>query len=167
MQVTTNEASFDLSIPDSFVMARIFRAPRPLVWSALTEPTRLAQWYGPNGFQTETEVLDLRPGGEWVFAWVKADGTRIPSRMVFVEIDPPARLLSEQRMPQQGEATPEKIQRLTTLEEVAEGTLLTLKMTFSSAEVRDSALKTGGTEGSKQILARLAEYLEETQKGAA
>jgi uncharacterized protein YndB with AHSA1/START domain len=163
MQVTANEASFDLSVPDTLTMARIFHAPRPLVWSALTEPNRLAQWYGPNGFQCETEVLDLRPGGEWVFAWVKADGTRIPSRMVFVEVDPPARLVSEQIMPSQGEAAPEKMKRVTTLEEVAEGTLLTLNMTFSSAEVRERALKVGGTEGSKQILARLAAYLEEEQ----
>lgn len=162
MQATAHEANIDLSVPDTFAVDRVFRAPRALVWSALTEPSRLAEWYGPNGFRCETEVLDLRPGGEWRFTWIGPEGQRIPSHMVFVEIDPPSRLVSEQKMAPAG-APAETMRRVTTLKEVEGGTLLTLKMSFESAESRERALQRGGTEGSKQIFARLAAYLESAQ----
>jgi uncharacterized protein YndB with AHSA1/START domain len=167
MQTVVGETNFDLSVPDTLKMDRVFRAPRKMVWSALTEPARLAEWYGPNGFRCETEVLDLRPGGEWTFTWVGPEGKRIPTRMVFVEIDPPARLVMAHFVAWQGDGETEQIQRVTTLDEVEGGTLLTLKMTFSSAEVRDQSLQRGGTEGGKQIMARLAEFLEKQQQEAA
>lgn len=163
MQAAVNETNIDLSVPDVFKMDRVFRAPRALVWSALTEPARLAEWYGPNGFHCETEVLDLRPGGEWKFTWVGPNDIRMSMRMVFIEIDPPSRLVSEQVMPAAPDQAPEIMKRTTTLEEVSGGTLVTLRMTFRSPEVRDQALQRGGTEGGKQIMARLAAYLEAVQ----
>lgn len=161
MQAVANETNIDLSVPDVFQMDRVFRAPRALVWSALTEPARLAEWYGPNGFHCETEVLDLRPGGEWRFTWVGPNDVRMPMRMVFLEIDPPSRLVSEQTMAAPGQS-PEIMKRTTTLEEVSGGTLVTLRMTFRSPEVRDEAVRRGA-EGGKQIMGRLAAYLDAAQ----
>src|SRR5262245_49578576 len=34
------------------VIERTFNAPRPLVFKAWTEPERVAQWFGPQGFKT-------------------------------------------------------------------------------------------------------------------
>lgn len=166
MQGSANETNIDLSVPDSYIMDRVFKAPRELVWSALTEPAKLAEWYGPNGFRCETEMLDLRVGGKWKFKWHGPNDMCMPSTITFLEIDPPARLISEQAMsPTATEA--EKIRRVMTLDEVEGGTLLTLRMVFSSAEMRAAALERGGTEGSKQILARLAAFLESAQKEGA
>lgn len=161
---TSQETNIDLSVPDTFTLDRVFQAPRELVWRALTKPEHLAEWYGPNGFRCETEALELRPGGEWKFAWVGPDGARMPSRIVFLEIDPPSRLVSEQAMSPTATAA-EKIRRVTTLREVEGGTRLTLNMIFASADAREAALKRGGTEGSRQILARLAAFLESAQAG--
>jgi uncharacterized protein YndB with AHSA1/START domain len=45
-----------------FSIARIFDAPRDLVWKAFTERERLMQWWGSKGFTMLDAKLDLRPG---------------------------------------------------------------------------------------------------------
>jgi len=47
------------------VMSRIFDAPRPLVWKAMTEPEHLVQWWGGHGFTNPVCEMDARPGGRW------------------------------------------------------------------------------------------------------
>jgi uncharacterized protein YndB with AHSA1/START domain len=48
-------------------IARVFEAPRHLVWKEWTEPERFADWFG--GVDAEvplsTVSIDLRPGGVW------------------------------------------------------------------------------------------------------
>jgi uncharacterized protein YndB with AHSA1/START domain len=45
------------------VLSRVFDAPRKMVWEAWTDPKQVAQWWGPNGFSTTIEEMDVRPGG--------------------------------------------------------------------------------------------------------
>ena len=47
----------------SVALARVFDAPRELVFKAWTEPERMAQWWGPHGFTAPVCELDVRPGG--------------------------------------------------------------------------------------------------------
>jgi uncharacterized protein YndB with AHSA1/START domain len=47
-------------------LVRIIRAPRATVWSAWTDPSRLAQWWVPAPSRCRVEHLDLRPGGAFV-----------------------------------------------------------------------------------------------------
>jgi uncharacterized protein YndB with AHSA1/START domain len=47
------------------VLTRVFDVPSELVWKAWTKPNRLAEWWGPKGFQipfaswTPRSVADL------------------------------------------------------------------------------------------------------------
>jgi uncharacterized protein YndB with AHSA1/START domain len=69
--------------------ARVFDAPRELVWKAWTEPEQLALWWGPKGITTplETIELDLRPGGVFRLTMVSdADGTEFPTEMEIREV---------------------------------------------------------------------------------
>ncbi len=50
---------------------RLLRFPIGDVWSAITEPARLAEWWPP--FATEVTV-DLRVGGSISFPWPDDDG---------------------------------------------------------------------------------------------
>jgi uncharacterized protein YndB with AHSA1/START domain len=45
------------------VIIRRFDAPQELIFKALTEPERFAQWWGPAGGKVEIVQFDLRPGG--------------------------------------------------------------------------------------------------------
>jgi uncharacterized protein YndB with AHSA1/START domain len=44
-------------------LARIYDAPRELVWKTWTDPKHLAQWFGPRGFTSSVPELDVRVGG--------------------------------------------------------------------------------------------------------
>lgn len=46
--------------------SRIIRAPRQRVWTAWTDPQRLAQWWIPRPAQCRVAAMDLRPGGAFV-----------------------------------------------------------------------------------------------------
>jgi uncharacterized protein YndB with AHSA1/START domain len=47
-------------------LERIIRAPRATVWSAWTDPSRLAQWWVPAPARCQVDRLELRPGGAFV-----------------------------------------------------------------------------------------------------
>jgi uncharacterized protein YndB with AHSA1/START domain len=47
--------------------AHTFEAPVARVFGLLTEPTQLAQWWGPLGFTTPEVLVDLRVGGRYRF----------------------------------------------------------------------------------------------------
>jgi uncharacterized protein YndB with AHSA1/START domain len=79
---------------------RTWNAPRELVFECLTTAEHLTHFWGPTGVSTPIEniTIDLRPGGVFETIMVNdADGAEYPSRGVYVEIDPPERLVwSEQ-----------------------------------------------------------------------
>src|SRR4051812_33496265 len=56
------------------VFTRSFDAPRALVWKAWTDPKQIVQWWGPNGFTTTTQHMEVKPGGEWRFVMHGPDG---------------------------------------------------------------------------------------------
>jgi uncharacterized protein YndB with AHSA1/START domain len=82
------------SVPQQFSFSREFDAPRDLVWKAVTEPERLKHWWGPKGFTIFVCNVDLRPGGEFLYAMRSPDGHEMWGKWVYREIAPPERLSS-------------------------------------------------------------------------
>jgi uncharacterized protein YndB with AHSA1/START domain len=80
--------------PQQFSISRVFDAPRGLLWKAVTEPERLAQWWGPKGFTMLVCDVDLRPGGVFRYAMRSPDGHEMWGKWVYREIVPPERLSS-------------------------------------------------------------------------
>ncbi|MCU1514279.1 MAG: hypothetical protein JWO10_1369 [Microbacteriaceae bacterium] len=54
-------------------ITRAFAAPRDVVWKFWTQPALIAQWFGPDGFSTPVETIDidLRVGGRWHLVMVE------------------------------------------------------------------------------------------------
>lgn len=78
------------------VYTRIFDAPRELVFRCMIEPAHLTHFWGPTGVSTPIEgiTVDPRPGGVFETVMVNdADGSRYPTRAVYVEIVEPERLV--------------------------------------------------------------------------
>lgn len=75
-----------------FVHSRLIGATPAQVFSAFTQPERLARWWGPDGFSSTFETFDLRPGGSWRFVMHGPDGTNYPNTNVFKTVEPPNRI---------------------------------------------------------------------------
>jgi uncharacterized protein YndB with AHSA1/START domain len=58
------------------LITRIFDAPREQVFRAWTDPDQVAEWYGPEHFDTPRERIriDLRVGGRYELTMVQRDG---------------------------------------------------------------------------------------------
>jgi uncharacterized protein YndB with AHSA1/START domain len=54
-------------------ITRVFDAPRELVFEAWTDPDHVARWFGPAGFDTprESVEIDLRVGGRFSLKMVR------------------------------------------------------------------------------------------------
>ena len=63
-----------------------------VVFEALTDPDKLAKWWGPGGFTSPSIELDLRVGGGYRIAMQPPEGELFYLSGEFREIDPPRRL---------------------------------------------------------------------------
>jgi len=74
-------------------ISRLFNAPRELVFAAWTDPTQLAQWWGPKGFTNPRCEVNVRPGGKIHIDMRAPDGTVYPMGGTFREVIPPEKLV--------------------------------------------------------------------------
>ena len=56
------------------------------IFAALSNPERLARWWGPAGFTNTFQVFEFREGGRWSFVMHGPDGGNYPNETVFVKI---------------------------------------------------------------------------------
>ena len=78
---------------EEFVIARVFDAPRDLVWKVWTEPERLKHWWGPKGFKIISCTVDLRPGGMFHYGMHTPDGREMWGRFIYQEVVKSQRLV--------------------------------------------------------------------------
>jgi len=141
------------------VLSRVFDAPRKMVWEAWTDPKQVAQWWGPNGFSTTIEEMDVRPGGVWRLTMHGPDGTDYSCRIQYREIVPSARLAY--RHGSDVDNDPNVFEVVITFAAAGAGqTLLKTQSTFSSIEARNAVMKFGAVELGIQTYEKLAVYLE-------
>lgn len=140
------------------VLTRVVDAPRSLVWRIWTEPDEVPHWWGPTGFTTLTQEMDVRPGGRWRFVMRGPDGRDYPNLITYLEVEAPARIVYQHGGGEK-ELEPVNFRTIVTLEELGPArTRVTLHSLFPSAEARDFVVREyGAIEGGKQHLARLAE----------
>jgi len=140
------------------IITRILNAPREVVWEAWTNPKHIVNWWGPDGFTTTIEKMDFRVGGEWRYMMIGPDGTRYPNHMVYKEITPPSKLVSDH-----GDGERVWFEVSVTLQETGSSTLVTLRQLFPSKQSRDEVVeKSGAIEGGKQHFAKLEAYIKES-----
>lgn len=142
------------------VISRVLDAPRDLVWEVWTNPEHVVHWWGPNGFTTTIETMDVRPGGVWKHVMHGPDGTDYPNKSVFVEVVKPERIVYSHRGGKEG--GPGAHFEATWTFDALEGnkTRATGRMVFASAAEREHVVREfKAIEGGHQHLGRLAGYL--------
>ena len=141
------------------VLTRLFDAPRRMVWEAWTDPKQVVLWFGPMGFSTTIEEMDVRPGGVWKQVMHGPDGTDYPNKSVFTEVVPYERIGYRLTGGKRGAPVVE-FETVVIFSDEGSKTLLTLRMVFASVELRDQNVREyHSIEGGEQTLQRLAEHL--------
>jgi uncharacterized protein YndB with AHSA1/START domain len=130
------------------VITRTFRAPRTLVFDAITKPEHVREWYGMSSDGMLTCEIDFRVGGGWHYVLAGAPGGPDHSFSgTYHEIDAPGRIVSTESY----DNVPGASYRVTvTLDEDAGVTTLRSRLNYPSQEWRDGHLSSG-MEGGMNI----------------
>ena len=89
----SSDTSDSETAAEVLVISRELDAPRHLVYAAWTEPERLAQWWGPKGFEMVRCTLDLRPGGTFHYGMRAGNSHTMWGKWVFRDVEAPERLV--------------------------------------------------------------------------
>ena len=154
---SSSESTSDREI----VITRDLAFTRELVWQAMTDPNHVVNWWGPRGFTTTIETMNVKPGGIWKHVMHGPDGSHYPNKSIFTEVEKPERLVYTHAGGKTGGGPGSHFVSTWTFEALKKDeTRVTIRMVFPSAEERDKVVKAyGAIEGGQQTLERLGEFL--------
>jgi uncharacterized protein YndB with AHSA1/START domain len=137
-------------------ISRVIRGSVEQVWRAHHDAELLQRWLlGPDGWTMPVCEVATTVGEKYRYEWEPVDsaqGDRFGFEGELLESAPPYRAVTTERMiGMPGEGTVNEL----TLTPIAEGTLLSLVITFPDIETRDAILATGMTDGMETSYARL------------
>jgi len=147
------------------VIRRTIAAPRALVFAAFTEARHIDAWFGPVGYTTTTQSMDVHPGGLWRYA-MSGHGMSYATWVRYHQVDAPALLVYE--VGTGSPDSPAHFQVRVTFSTVGAATELTMRSLFPSAAARNQVVdKHHAIEGGQQTLARLDSHLHDQALAAA
>lgn len=138
-------------------ISKTLNFPLPLVWEAWTNPEYLVNWWGPKGFTSTIQQMDLKEGGEWKLFLHGPDGTDYTNRSIFKEVIPLKKIVFEHFNPH----------FITTVvfESLNDKTVMDWRMLFDSEEMRNIVVTAHKAEdGQKENVEKLEHYLREKIK---
>jgi uncharacterized protein YndB with AHSA1/START domain len=141
-------------------VARVIRGSVEQVWRAHNDVELMKKWLlGPDGWTMPVCDIATTVGETYRYEWEAVDGSgRFGFTGELLESEEPWRAVTTEAMiGMDGEPTTNEM----TLTPVSGGTLLSIVITYPSAEVRDMVLATGMTEGMETSYARLEGVLAE------
>ena len=142
----------------TLVFERVFDAPRDLVWKVMTDPDRITNWWGPRGYTTTVEEMDLRTGGRWRYINHTTGGEDVPFKGEYLEVVPFERIVRTFIVDIPGLDDKAGIETMT-LEAIGNRTKLVERSTFPTVEDLESQLSVGMVDGALDTYDRLAEEI--------
>jgi uncharacterized protein YndB with AHSA1/START domain len=112
----------------TFNTSREIPAPLEQVFAAISDPKRLARWWGPAGFTNTFNVCEFKNGGRWSLIMHGPNGHNYPNENVFAEIESPGKVVVSH-------ASEPKYRLTITLASSPGGTLVSWSQAFESSEV--------------------------------
>jgi uncharacterized protein YndB with AHSA1/START domain len=65
---------------------RLLAATPSEVFAAMSDPARVAKWWGPTGFTSTIHQFEFKPGGKWLLTMHGPDGQDYPNESRFTRI---------------------------------------------------------------------------------
>ena len=158
------KATFKVTTPSDreIRLTRLFNAPAPLVFEAMSKPEHVRRWWGNlgEGYSVPVCEIDFRVGGKWRFVNRHPKG-EAAFYGVYREIDAPGRMVFTEIF----EPFPDAESVVTSvLTEESGQTRLTATCLYPSKEVRDMVIGTGMEKGAAVSYDRLEDLVVELQK---
>lgn len=85
-QTIREETNMDSIESRSDSKRRLLAASPAEIFAAISDPTRIARWWGPAGFSNTIHTFDFIPGGSWLLTMHGPDGKNHPNESRFVRI---------------------------------------------------------------------------------
>ncbi|TME61017.1 MAG: ATPase [Chloroflexi bacterium] len=155
---TASSTTTKVTLPSDkeILITREFDAPRDVVFKAMTDPNLIPRWWGPRGYTTIVEKMDVRPGGKYRFLHRTTGGEESAFRGEYREVVAPERIVQTfEWEPMAGHISVETA----TFTEQDGRTLLTTRSVFASKEDRDGMIQSGMEKGLRETHDRFAELL--------
>ena len=139
------------------IMARVFDAPRDLVFRVMTDPALIPQWWGQRNTTTTVDKMDVQAGGLWRYVQRDQQGNEFAFHGVYHSITAPEQVIDTFEF----EGMPgHVILETMTLEAQADDTTkVTVSSVFQSVADRDGMLSSGMEAGATESYDRLDELL--------
>jgi uncharacterized protein YndB with AHSA1/START domain len=154
----SHASDVDWALDREIVIARVFDAPRALVFKMWTDPEHTMKWFGPRGFTCTLHEMNVRVGGRWRFEMTAPNGTVYPNRIVYLEIVPNERLVFDHGLDIDDD--PKRFRVTVTFDEQADKkTVVTLRNLLPTKEERAAKIAFGAVELGYQTLDKLADHL--------
>lgn len=112
----------------AFNTSREIPATVEQVFAAISDPERLARWWGPAGFTNTFGVCEFRNGGRWSLTMHGPNGKNYPNENVFAEIESPRKVVIQH-------VSEPKFRLTIILDASAAGTVVSWSQAFESSEV--------------------------------
>jgi uncharacterized protein YndB with AHSA1/START domain len=142
-------------------IARMFDAPRSLVFKVWTQPEHFSRWLGPKDFTTTFYQMDVRLGGTYRACIRSPEGTDHWMQGVYREIVEPERLVFTFAWEDEnGQPKHQTIVTVTFVEQGSKTLLAFHQAVFESVESRDSH-----RSGWSECFDRLEVYLANAMTG--
>jgi hypothetical protein len=98
------------------------------IFAAISNPERLALWWGPAGFTNTFNVCEFKKGGRWSFTMHGPDGKDYPNENIFIEIDSLKKVVIEH-------VSLPKYRLCIDIASTSQGAVVSWSQTFEKAEV--------------------------------
>lgn len=140
------------------VQMREYDAPREKVWEAWTRAEHVDHWWGPDGFVTRTQSMDVRANGSWRYTMTGPDGTVFLNHHSYMDVAAPERLIYAHGA---GETAPPLFHVTVIFEALGpQRTRVTMTSLFPNKSARDLVVeKHDAIEAGKRTMAHLATYV--------
>lgn len=146
--------------PKDLVLKRTVKAPRKLVFEALTTPEHLVHFWPPRPYTMHEVKVDLRPGGKWTYVFRSPEGQEHAAEHTYLEVDPPKKLVMTAGVPGPGGKLFFRLRQTLTLEDKGGETLLVMEGKVLEANPGSDPFLAGMEQGTNMTLDQLVEYLK-------
>jgi uncharacterized protein YndB with AHSA1/START domain len=149
-------------------LQRTLKGPQEIVWRCLTSPKYIDQWWGPEGWATETKTMNVKPGGIWHYR-MHGDGREVWGLAKYEEVENPSRIVyTESASSAAGEKQTGRQQYVTIglAPETNAHTTISIHTRFASQADLEAMVEMAMVEGYGGALDKLEAIIRKEQHGA-